>query len=477
MNRHRMFAFCVCVWSSLIAVAEDWPQFRGINASGVTMSKKPLPTEFSLEKNLRWSAKLGDGVGCPIVASGKVITTAMTAERTFSVFAFEAATGKKLWQRDFETGKLPRITPPNSHASSTPASDGKQVYVYCSTLGLIALDAMNGDEKWKRSLPSPSYLMDWGAASSPIVHDGTVFFNQDDDLSPVLFAVDAKSGAMKWTAERPDMLGGYAVPVICEANGQTDVVISGSGFLKGYDPATGTERWSSNSTLRTMMSSPVVRDGIIYLSSQSYGDEKRTLKFALLEWLDTNQDGKLTKAEIPKEFASRFDTSDKDGDGVIADGELDTAFQSAKNQAGGGNTIQAVRGGGRGDVTKTHVLWNIANKSPSNIVSPVVVGEQLFIVKKGGLSSSFDATTGKTHWELNRIRNIGDYYASPVAGDGKIFVTGENGFIVVLEQGPKLKVLATNDVGESCVATPAIADGRLFVRGRETLFCFGEDEK
>lgn len=319
--------------------------------------------------------------------------------------------------------------------------------------------------------------MDWGAASSPIVHDGTVFFNQDDDLSPVLFAVDAKSGAMKWTAERPDMLGGYAVPVICEANGQTDVVISGSGFLKGYDPATGTERWSSNSTLRTMMSSPVVRDGIIYLSSQSYGDEKRTLKFALLEWLDTNQDGKLTKAEIPKEFASRFDTSDKDGDGVIADGELDTAFQSAKNQAGGGNTIQAVRGGGRGDVTKTHVLWNIANKSPSNIVSPVVVGEQLFIVKKGGLSSSFDATTGKTHWELNRIRNIGDYYASPVAGDGKIFVTGENGFIVVLEQGPKLKVLATNDVGESCVATPAIADGRLFVRGRETLFCFGEDEK
>ena len=91
--------------------------------------------------------------------------------------------------------------------------------------------------------------------------------------SPALFALDAKSGAIKWTAERPDMLAGYAVPVICEANGQTDVVISGSGFLKGYDPATGAERWSSNSMLRTMMTSPVVRDGIIYLSCQSYGDE------------------------------------------------------------------------------------------------------------------------------------------------------------------------------------------------------------
>jgi outer membrane protein assembly factor BamB len=457
------------------ARAEDWPQFRGINACGVSASKKRLPTEFSLEKNLRWSVKLGDGVGCPIVAGGKVFTTAMTGEKTFSVFAFEAATGKKLWQRDFETGKLPRITPPNSHASSTPATDGRSVFVHFSTLGLLALDAKSGKQEWQRSLPAANYLMDWGAALSPIVHDGTVYFNQDDDLAPTLFAVDAKSGAIKWTAERPDMLAGYAVPVICEANGQTDVVISGSGFLKGYDPATGTERWSSNSTLRTMMSSPVVRDGIIYLSSQSYGDEKRTLKFALLEWLDTNQDGKLAKAEIPKEFWSRFDVSDKNADGVIADTELDTAFQSAKNQAGGGNTIQAVRGGGRGDVTKTHVLWNIANKSPSNIVSPIVVGEQLFIVKKGGLSSSFDAATGKTHWELSRIRNIGDYYASPVAGDGKIFVTGENGFIVVLEQGPKLNILATNDVGESCVATPAIADGRLFVRGRESLFCFGEE--
>ncbi len=141
--------------------AEDWPQFRGINASGVSTSKKPLPTEFSLEKNLRWSVKLGDGVGCPIIVGGKAFTTAMTNERTFSVFAFEAATGRKLWQKDFESGKLPRITPPNSHASSTPASDGQRVYVYFSTHGLISLDAQSGEQAWKRSLPSPSYLMDW----------------------------------------------------------------------------------------------------------------------------------------------------------------------------------------------------------------------------------------------------------------------------------------------------------------------------
>jgi len=95
----------------------------------------------------------------------------------------------------------------------------------------------------------------------------------------------------------------------------------------------------------------------------------------------------------------------------------------------------------------------------------------LFIVKKGGLSSSYDIKTGKANWELARIKNIGDYFASPVAGDGKIYVAGENGFIVVLSQGPKLEVLAKNDMGETCIASPAIADGRIFIRTRESLYC------
>ena len=96
-------------------------------------------------------------------------------------------------------------------------------------------------------------------------------------------------------------------------------------------------------------------------------------------------------------------------------------------------------------------------------------------MKKGGLSSSFNAADGKPHWELSRIGNIGDYYASPVVGDGKIYVAGENGFVVVLEAGPKLNILARNDVGESCLATPAISNGRLYVRGRETLMCFAAE--
>ena len=473
-SSRAILGFFLAGLMTAIASADDWPQFRGPNASGVSTETNPLPTEFSIDDKLAWSVKLGDGIGCPIIVGDRCFTTAMSGDEQFGLYAYDAAGGKELWQTNLATGKLPRITPPNSHASSTPCSDGERVYTYFSTLGLFAFSAENGKRLWKYELPKPAYLMDWGAAMSPVVHDGTVYFCQDDDLAPTLFAIDAATGKLRWQVSRPDMLAGYAVPVFCTAGGRTDLVLAGSGKLKGYDPATGKELWTCNTMPRTVMTSPVVRDDVIYVSVQSYGDETRTLKFALLEWLDTNQNGELAAAEVPKEFLTRFKQSDKDGDGVIREAELDTAFQSPDNMVGGGTTIQAVRGGGNGDVTKTHVLWDIRNKSPSNLSSPVVFADQLFVVKKGGIASSFEVSAGKTSWELKRIRNAGDYYASPIAGDGKIFVTGENGFISVLKAGPELEILARNDMGDSCIATPAISNGRIYVRTKNSLLCFGD---
>ncbi len=479
MKMSRRFGILLGLYFALstIVQAEDWPQFRGDNASGVSKSTKSLPTTFSQTENLLWSARVGDGVSSPIIVQGKVYCTAMISEQKFGVFAFDAVSGKQLWLSEHDTGKLPRITPPNSHASATPACDGKRVYVHFSTLGLLALDCNSGQLVWKRELPLPAYLMDWGAGSSPIVYKDMVIFNQDDDLAPALFAVDSATGEIRWRTDRKDMLAGYAIPVLCQVGDRTDIVIAGCGKLKGYDPSNGQEIWHAKTLLRTVMTSPVVRDGLIYTSVQSYGDDSRRLKSALLEWLDTNQDGALARDEVPKEFWERFDLSDKNKDKSLTGEELDTAFQSTDNMVGGGTTIQAVRGGGTGDVTSTHVVWNLQNRSPSNLSSPVVVGDQLFVVKKGGISSSFDAATGKTHWEIARIKNIGEYFGSPTAGDGKIYVPGDNGFVVVLKQGPKLEFLAKNDIGENCPTCPAIADGRLYIRGRETLFCFSEEAK
>ncbi|MFQ5734746.1 MAG: PQQ-binding-like beta-propeller repeat protein [Planctomycetaceae bacterium] len=459
------------------ASAEDWRQFRGPNATGVSTDGRSLPAKFSHEKNVVWSATLGKGVASPIISRGRVVATTMSGKQTFAVVCLDAKTGNELWRREFQTGKLPSITPPNEHASSTPAADGERVYVYFSMLGMMAFDLADGKLIWKRPIPEPFYLFGWGAAHSPIVYKDLVIFNQDDDLAPFLLALDKRTGKVRWKTERPEMLGGYAVPVICKAGGREDIVVAGTGKLKGYDPATGKELWTCNSLLRTIMTTPVVRNGVIYISVQSYGDTSRVLKYALLQWKDTNQDGKLKKSELHKAFWKKFDKGDKNGDGFLVGDEIDAAFQSPANMVGGGNIIQAVKGGGRGDVTKSHMLWNLENKAPSNIASPLVVDGRLLVVKKGGISACFDAATGKTLWPRKRIRNLGNYYASPVAGDGKIYVTGENGFIVVLKQAPKQVILAKNDMGESCIATPAIAGGRIYVRTLTKLYCISNKAK
>jgi len=146
--------------------------------------------------------------------------------------------------------------------------------------------------------------MDWGAAASPVVYKSSVIFCQDHDLSPFVVALDSKTGKQRWKTRPEEMLAGYAVPIICEAEGRTDLVLAGSGKLKGYDPDPGKELWTCNTLLRAIMTSPMVRNGIIYLAAQSYGDSSRTLKNALLQWLDTNQDGALSRAEVPKNSAS-----------------------------------------------------------------------------------------------------------------------------------------------------------------------------
>lgn len=461
-------------------MADDWTQFRGPNASGVSTDPEPLPTEFSTSQNLVFSHELGKGIACPIVTNGKVITTAYTPETGFVVYCHDAADGTELWKKTFAVDPAalpPKIVPPNEHASSTPCTDGERVYIYFSAIGLMALDLEDGEQLWSYSLPMPYYLMDWGPASSPIVYEDKVIYCQDDDLDQYLIALDKKSGTLLWRTPRPEMLGGYAVPVLCTANGRTDVVTAGSGKLQGYNPETGEEIWSCNSLLRTTMSTPVVKGDKIYATSQSYGDAGRILKEALMEWKDTNRDKKLTKDEFEEPFWEKFDKADTNGDGFLIQDEIDTAFQAPTNLVGGGNIMQCIQGGGTGDVTATNLLWNLDHPAPSNISSPLVVDGRMFVVKRSGISAAFDEVTGETIWMKKRINNLGDYFASPIAGDGKIYVTGENGFIVVLKQAPELEILAKNDMEDTCVATPAISNGRIYVRTLKKLHCFAEGGK
>ena len=142
---------------------------------------------------------------------------------------------------------------------------------------------------------------------------------------------------------------------------------------------------------------------------------------------------------------------------------------------GGGDITQMIKGGGLGDVTDSHLVWNVDEKTPSNIASALVYDDQLFMVKKGGICASYDKKSGENIFMKRRLNNFGNYYASPVAGDGKVYVQGENGFLLVVKLGEEPEVLAKNDMGDSVVATPAIADGRIFVRTLNTIYCFSKE--
>jgi len=429
---------------------------------------------------------LGDGVGSPEVAAGRVFVSAMIDKERVGLFCFDAATGDKLWKRDWATGSLAEIHKTNSQAATTPAADSRRVYFYFSTLGLLALDARDGTDAWKVPMPVPYFVFKWGAGMSPVLHDDMVIFCQDDDLFPAMYGVDKRTGNVRWKTERGDMAVNYTHPIICQTPRGPEIVVAGTGNLIGYSPKNGKPLWTARTLLRNIKTTPVTHKGIVYISLQSGGIANQWLTTA-----DDNKDGKLTKAEmqkfvgdvkIPASFMKKFDRGDINHDGFLEGDELDKAFLDSDNFAGARHDardassqfILAVRSGGSGDVTKTHVLWKHNSRAPDHIVSPLVVENRMFVVKGGGISSCFETSGGTKLWYQKRIKNVCNHFASPVYGDGKIYIAGENGKVVVLESGPKLKFLAKNDLGDSILATPAIADGRLFFRTRKKLICVGE---
>ena len=424
------------------------------------------------------------------------------------VLCHDAKSGKQLWKRTMQVeGKpLANIHDANSYASSTPAADAERVYVYFTRFGLMAFDAETGRPAWHRQLPEPYFVFDWGPGMSPVLHGDRLFFCQDDDLFPALYCINKTDGEIVWKDDRSDMACCYSHPVICETTNGVELVVGGTGKLLGYDYNTGKRTWAAEVFCRNIKTTPVSLNGVLYLSLESKG-----ISYQWRATADADGDGKITRKEIqtnkyrlnnnpiPDAFWKKFDRGDKNKDGILEGEEIDLAFLDPSNQGGLlasdvqkrlGKTldvqnvpddlgalqseayIQAVRGGGKGDVSKTHILWKHETRAPDHVVSPLVVDGRLHVIKSGGISACFDIKNGESVWDRKRIGNTSRHLGSPVYGDGKIYVPGENGTIVVLENGPKLKVLARNVLGETMAATPAIADGRIFVRTREHLFCF-----
>src|SRR5262249_1804209 len=250
--------------------------------------------------------------------------------------------------------------------------------------------------------------------------------------------------------DRSDMAVGYSHPVICETAKGPELVVAGTGKLLGYDPATGKRKWAAELFCRNIKTTPVSYEGIVYVSVESTG-----MSYQWRAAADPQGTGKITResikasrkdkgAGIPDAFWKKFERGDLNKDGVLEGEEIDRAFLDPSNQGGildseakrrGGNSedwrkwdgdlqseayIQAVRGGGTGDVTKTHVLWQVKKtRAPDHLVSPLLVDNRLVLVKSGGFINSFNGSKGEQIWSQQRLGNAGRIIASPVYGDGK----------------------------------------------------------
>ena len=457
----------------IVTAAENWSQFRGPNAAGRQAAEHPLPTEIGPEKNVVWRTALPPGHSSPVIHGDRIYLTAVRDDRLLTI-ALDRATGEVVWEAVAPECELEQIHTIGSHAQSTVATDGTHVVSFFGSFGLLCYDAA-GRELWQR--PMGPFSNNFGAGSSPILVDEHLILNQDHDVDSFLTAIDVRNGNTIWKTDRDEFPRGYATPVIWSANDEPQIVVAGTLRVVGYDFHTGTERWTIRGVSRITNMTPVVGDdGTLYVGAWAPGgDDTNRIEVPTFDALvargDKNEDGMLQIDEVPVgPLSIRYNQIDRDKSGAITRAEFDSMraiFHSARN------VLLAIRPGGTGDITDSHVLWRYDRSLPY-VPSPLVYRDLLFMVKDGGIVSCLAADTGQPHRRA-RVAGTANYYASPVAGDGKIYLLSQRGELTVISADADWKELATAQFEEEAFATPALVEGRIYLRTAGHLYCFAGD--
>jgi outer membrane protein assembly factor BamB len=453
-----------------------WPQFRGPGGSGVADGQKP-PIEFGPDQNVKWKVPVPSGMSSPVVAGDKLVITALDGGKLYTI-AYNRVDGREAWRAHAPAQKLEAYHKlEGSPAASTPATDGKRIVSYFGSCGLFCYD-LSGKELWKYELPTAVTMGNFGSGVSPILADSTVVLVRDASKDAKIIAVDANTGKLKWEKKRQSPVS-YGTPVVWDTPAGKQVVAPGQGRLIGYDLKAGDEKWSVTGMPSGCCSSPVAAGGTLFFAGWSPGDAtdkdfKMPTFDQLLKQLDKDGDGAISREEAQNsQFKDFFDNQDANMDGKITRDEWDAMLKFLSE---GHNSAFAVKAGGSGDVTKSHVLWRKAKGLPY-VPSALVYRGQYVMVKDGGLVTAYDVKTGKEVYLQERVAPEGRYNASPVAANGYIYLTSLNdGTVTVLKAGrEKPEVVARNrELGERVSATPAIADDTLYIRTAGHLYAFSE---
>src|SRR5918998_950280 len=413
----RLFpATCLVVLLAATASA-NWPQWRGPDLNGVS-AERNLPAKWTATENVAWKLAMPDRSGSTPIVWGERVFLNVAEGDELGLWCVDRSKGTVLWKRALGGGNT-RMRKHNM-SSPSPVTDGKSVWVRTGT-GLLKGFDFAGKELWSRDIQKDygAFGLNWGYASSPLLFEDSLYVQvlhgmKTDEPSYVM-RIDKKNGKTLWKVDRPtnairESPDSYSTPALLRYGKTTEIVITGGDCVTGHDPATGKELWRAN--------------GLNPENAPFYRIVASPIIFDNIIY-------------VPSRI----------------------------------KPLIALKAGGRGDITSSHVLWSTVNGP--DVPTPVTDGKYFYIVNDKGIMWCLDARTGAEIYTQQRLKP-GTYSGSPVLADGKIYVTNEDGLTSVVAAGPKFEVLAENALNDYCLSSPALSGGQLFIRTGQYLYCIGK---
>lgn len=464
-----------CAFTMTGLFAADWPAFRGANSAGLG-GNNAIPLEMGPGKNMVWKTALPPGHSSPVLVGDSIFVTGWQDENLL-VISMDRQSGRIRWRREIVRPRRQELHKSNSPASPSVASDGKNVYAFFTDFGLVAY-GWDGQERWRLELGP--FNNPFGMGASPLLVGDRILQICDSETGSFLIAVHKDSGKVIWRASRPEVSRGFSTPVLYEpASGPRQAIIAGSYQLTSYNVETGEVEWFYRGLTWQLKPTPVIDRGRIFVlgwaGGSDEGNQEDVAPFEdALRRMDASQDGKLAKTEVEAvepRLTKDWEQMDLDRDGVV--GDRDWRMYQGRRKAL--NAITAIKLGGRGDVTATHFLWRYTKSLP-NVPSPLAYQNVIYMIKDGGIFTSLDADTGKVIKQGRVQGALENYFASPVAAGNKILLLSEACKLTVAKAEGEWEVLRVNDLEDTCHATPALADDRVYVRTRSALYAFAQQQ-
>lgn len=392
--------------------AEDWPVWRGPRGDGSSAELRP-PTRWSAAESVVWKSPCPPGHASPVISGTRLFTAAYDKEtQARLILCFDRRSGVELWRNTVVTAPMERIHNENSHASSTPACDGERVYCTFLDGKEPVVSAFNLEGALIWQKRPGIFSSVHGFCSTPVFWKDKVIVNFDHDGPGYIVAFAREDGRELWRIERPNRTRSYVAPLLREAGDRVEMVLSGSKCIAGYNPDTGVELWRVNGP--------------------------------------TDQ------------FVASMVHSAKTGLFYMTGG-----FPA--------HHVMAIRPGGVGDVSSSHVAWHYNPSGPvgvSYVPSPIIEGDWLLLNDDRGFAHAFDAKTGAIVWSERFSRQ----HASLVSAAGLVYFLTDRGDCYVVNPSQNFEVVATNSIGENTYSSPAFSNGHIFLRSEKHLWCIGQPE-